>query len=826
MPKVSIIIPVYNTEKYLQKCLCSVCNQTLSDIEIICVNDNSTDNSLQILQRFESNDSRIKIIDLKENKGAAIARNLGINQAKGEYIAFLDSDDFLESINFYEKLYNKSKEANADIVKGNYKNSTTGFIDLCINKRIRQDKNNFCSTYCSAIFKTALVKENKILFPELRDMEDPVFTFKCALKANRVEILDDLNIIITQRNDSITKLPITIKQVQDKISGLKMIFSLDDNCEHPYVLAYWLITVILDSLREGTEDIVNLLRSECKPLYEKVKNNIEFLEEIKNINIKGAEFLGDTEEEISKKILKNKIDKHDIISFDIFDTLLLRPFYDPAGVFNYISQKYQVADFLKTRTLTERNVRFINSLRHKDSEDITYDMIYDKMPESYKHFKEIELNLESKTLIPNFEMKEIFDYAVQKGKKIIITSDMYLSREILEKILKDKGFVGFSRLFVSSEIKKCKHTGNLFKYILNELNIKPEQMFHIGDNPIADVKAPMSIGISAMRYKQVKERFFDKNPSIKNIARLNLNTQNILGLRILNSHKTKNTKENYWEALGYNQGGPIAVAFLSNILEIIKYKNLTDLYFLARDGYLFKKLYDLIYNPDTMPKPHYVYATRKLKKMCLDNNDHIIENEQTCEYRKYLESINRKGNKIGLIDTCAGAFSAQALIEKLSSNINYLGIYLVANTNFKYDYISLSGKTRFIIDELMNWDIFEILFSSPEYPLEAIKNCKPIFRNDNDSREEFQKTIFPYLEKGMLRFTKEYIDIFGLDNIPIDMENVLKLIIDFWQNLSEEDKKHLSKIYLPQDHNQKQYLSLIAKSEYLKRVNNIGLIVN
>ena len=825
MPKISIIVPVYNTEKYLRKCLDSLVNQTLSDIEIICINDCSTDNSLEILRKYASKDNRIKVIDFKENRGAAYARNVGIEEAQGEYIGFIDSDDYPETLEFYEILYLKAKDSCADIVKGAYKNSDTGFIDKLINEKIKEDKNNFCSAYCSAIFSSKLIKENNIYFPELRDMEDPVFTFNCAQKANKIEVIDDLNVIITKRENSITKKAITLLQLKDKWSGFKLIYDADLKFEHPYVLAYWFATVMLDSTKNKNDEIETYIKDNFKNFYDKAKNKIEFLQELLSINVKSVEIFGDSYFEILKRILKNKIDNHDVISFDIFDTLLLRPFFNPAGVFNYIEGKYQAPEFLKIRGTTERNIRFINSLRYKDREDITYDMIYDKMPEAYKYFKDIELNLENSTLIPNFEMKEIFDYAIQNGKKVIITSDMYFSREVLEKFLKDKGFIGFSRLFVSSEIKKCKHTGNLFKYILKELNIKPEQMLHIGDNYVADVESPLTLGISAIHYKQVKEQFLDKNPSIKNISRLNLTTQNVLGLRILNWHNTKNAKRNYWEELGYNQGGPLAIAFLSNILEIIKYKNLTDLYFLARDGYLFKKLYDLIYNPDTMPKPHYAYATRKLKKMCIDNNGQVIENEQTYEYKKYLESIERNGNKVGLVDTCAGGFSAQSLIEKLSEGINYLGIYLVANTNFQYNYISLSGKTRFIIEEFMNWDIFEILFSSPEYPLESIKDCQPIFREKNDSSEDFQKAIYPYLEKGMLEFTKEYIDIFGLENISIDMENVFKLIINFWQNLSDKDKSYLSQISLPQDQDQTKYLSLIEKWDNLSTLNSMGLVI-
>lgn len=113
MPKVSIIIPVYNVEKYLRECLDSVVNQTLTDIEIICINDGSTDNSLKILEEYASQDNRIKIIN-QENQGAGAARNKGLEIAEGEYISFLDSDDFFD-LRMLEKLYDKATETNADI---------------------------------------------------------------------------------------------------------------------------------------------------------------------------------------------------------------------------------------------------------------------------------------------------------------------------------------------------------------------------------------------------------------------------------------------------------------------------------------------------------------------------------------------------------------------------------------------------------------------------------------------------------------------------------------------------------------------------------------
>ena len=118
MAKVSVIVPVYNVEKYLKRCLDSLINQTLSDIDIICINDGSKDSSLQILEQYAQKDSRIVIYN-QENSGLSVARNTGLEHASGEYIGFVDSDDWVD-LDFYEKLYNSAKNNNADIAVSDF----------------------------------------------------------------------------------------------------------------------------------------------------------------------------------------------------------------------------------------------------------------------------------------------------------------------------------------------------------------------------------------------------------------------------------------------------------------------------------------------------------------------------------------------------------------------------------------------------------------------------------------------------------------------------------------------------------------------------------
>ena len=115
---ISLIVPVYNVENYLERCLLSVENQTFENFEVIIVNDGSTDGSLRVIQRFLNRNMNFKLID-QENKGLGEARNVGIKNSCGRYVAFLDSDDFLEP-NYLEKLYLSAIRTCADIVCCNF----------------------------------------------------------------------------------------------------------------------------------------------------------------------------------------------------------------------------------------------------------------------------------------------------------------------------------------------------------------------------------------------------------------------------------------------------------------------------------------------------------------------------------------------------------------------------------------------------------------------------------------------------------------------------------------------------------------------------------
>ena len=226
MPKVSVIVPCYNVEQYVAKCLSALCGQTLKDIEIICIDDKSTDNTLQILQEFASKDDRVKLFELSKNSGVAVARNTGLNAVSGEYIGFVDPDDYVD-LDFYEKLYTKAVETSADIIRGNVlvtdaKNGTEESHWFNNRKIVLY---NFSSAFWSAIYKRNVIQDNNILFPVgIVVAEDSVFLTRVTLKAKKMYAEDSVNYhYLYRRENSLDSGRLTRVKALSNIKAFKLI---------------------------------------------------------------------------------------------------------------------------------------------------------------------------------------------------------------------------------------------------------------------------------------------------------------------------------------------------------------------------------------------------------------------------------------------------------------------------------------------------------------------------------------------------------------------------------------------------------------------------
>lgn len=234
---ITIIVPVYNVEKYLIECINSIINQTYVNLEIIIVNDGSTDSSLNICNYFKKIDERIKVIN-KDNGGLSSARNVGIDIAKGKYIVFIDSDDYVDE-KYVEKLYNlvkinKAEVAQCGIWKVNDNKEKIEKIGYS-NNIIKTGKEMIMDIYdnhwlenivvWNKIYKKSIFEE--IRFPLGKINEDEFTTYKILYNENKIPIIDDCLYFYRQSNDSLMR-----KKFNEK--RLNLLEALEERIEYFY----------------------------------------------------------------------------------------------------------------------------------------------------------------------------------------------------------------------------------------------------------------------------------------------------------------------------------------------------------------------------------------------------------------------------------------------------------------------------------------------------------------------------------------------------------------------------------------------------------------
>lgn len=241
MIKVSVIIPVYNAEQYLQQCLDSLCMQTLQDIEIICVDDGSTDDSLAILEEYRKRDSRVKVFHQK-NQYAGVARNVGMCHAIGKYLSFLDADDFFEE-NFLEKMYIAAEMNSSDIVicRVNYFDDNSqkitprnveeelNYLPENTNSFSRRDIPNHLFQITNGwawdkLFRTDFIGELGIQFQPYRIANDGFFVYAALAQADKITKIDDF--LVYQRINNGQSLSNTREKTWH--CGFDMLYAIRD----------------------------------------------------------------------------------------------------------------------------------------------------------------------------------------------------------------------------------------------------------------------------------------------------------------------------------------------------------------------------------------------------------------------------------------------------------------------------------------------------------------------------------------------------------------------------------------------------------------------
>ena len=300
MIKVSIIVPFYNVENYIEKCLQSLVNQTLEDVEIILVNDGSQDGTEEIAKQFvEKYPNKIMYLE-KENGGLSDARNYAIPYAKGEYIAFLDSDDYVEA-NMYEEMYNKAKEENLDYVECDF---LWEYPDKSLESKGKQYSNKkemFIYTRVVAwnkLIKREIVQNNHLEFPKGYRYEDVEFFYKLLPLIHNYGIVEKPFIHYVQRENSISNVQNTrtkeiidvLRHVIDYYKRNQLFDEYKEEIEYTYtryILCSSMLRMVMIENRKERKEIINLAWKSLNTQFTNWKENIYLKEKgLKNLYMK------------------------------------------------------------------------------------------------------------------------------------------------------------------------------------------------------------------------------------------------------------------------------------------------------------------------------------------------------------------------------------------------------------------------------------------------------------------------------------------------------------------------------------------------------------
>lgn len=684
-PLISVVVPVYGTEQYLKRCLDSILNQTYKNIEIIIVNDDSKDNSESIILEYVKNNTNIKYVRHAKNRGLFRARISGVEEAEGDYIAFVDSDDYL-SCDYYRLLVRKALETDADMVIGNFLyeyedgSRRNCNLDSARLKDFYLTGDNVLNTFMeqkglcyswqlvwNKIYKKSIWDSGYEEFvdfsdhhPKLIMTEDIAFSCWFWTHAKKAVNTRNAYYYYYQRSNRSTDAGSSSKKkFESNLNDTIAVFNF-----FKYVLQ-----------KTGNYEKYEKEYIEWRKFYGRTnvdrlsKNGL--LEQYAHLLKHG--FFGDDElrgEDIEdwftystltpvtdsfrwfqdiKEAIKSE--ECEIVSFDIFDTLILRPFWYPTDLF-YLMNKYFMdvtgatsdIDFAQMRIESEKSCRERIKIDNPAFDDITLDEIYEELHRRYYLSEDVCSKLKAKEA--EYELrfctvrktgKELYEEAVDCGKTVIFTSDMYLTEDIVRAILRKNGY-GDHRLFLSSEVRQGKWSGRLYKYLLKQCGVKdPDKVIHIGDNWGSDVEMPHNHGIRSFHLCKPVDMMQDLNPSIysgegftqafiNNATGRDMNNAiwGFWGLRTMLALTANKIFDNPYISfdknsdfnadpvfVGYYVLGMHLYAVVKWLIDEIKDKNVNRVQFVARDGWLVKRAYDMLNKDNTLPKSNYLYLSRK-----------------------------------------------------------------------------------------------------------------------------------------------------------------------------------------------------------------------
>jgi len=503
------------------------------------------------------------------------------------------------------------------------------------------------------------------------------------------------------------------------------------------------------------------------------------------------------------------MDKYKVFSFDIFDTLLLRPFRDPQEVWRELERQEHAKDFAKARKIADAKTYRLSS---QEGRETTIEEAYAIMPKKFHHLMQKEMDLEGKILRVNPLMLEKWNEAGREGKMRVICSDMYLPKDLLESILREKGIDGWERFYLSREYNARKTTGELFKVMLKDLNVVPKEILHIGDNEWSDVKIPQRLGFQTLYYKKVYGRLFDVCPFIGTVNDYLAGTLAVGWNKFCYEH----TEYAYWHRLGFMMGGVLGYMYVRWIVETSRQIGKKRLMFIARDGYVLQKICNALY-PEI--KTEYIYAPRMVsvavngvigvdqnamaqRQKCLDTKLKNIDLQKIREeYEKYVDSLNID-DTCALVDGCSSAFSAQRLVEECYGK-ELFTFYLLAMAEKSEigALYSTSSKKSTDLHNLPFQMLSEFLFGSPEAPVYDVKNGNPVYVEDVSEQEKFKMSVSDMIAEGAVACAKALYE----EKIEVNNDEWIRYCDAFMTHLTDEDIAELAKAQNAVDVEQDNY---------------------
>lgn len=532
----------------------------------------------------------------------------------------------------------------------------------------------------------------------------------------------------------------------------------------------------------------------------------------------------------------NQIKEYDIVSFDVFDTLLLRPYVKPTDMFQQMELHFNRPGFTNERIRAERIAR------SKEFEEVKLDEIYYEIGDEFKNLKDSELSFEKQILQPNPEMKRLFEQVKESGKRIILLSDMYLPSWFVSEILIENGYEGYEKLYMSCEYRKSKHYGTLFSQVINEMNIDVKDIVHIGDNDVSDVKAPLSIGIKAVKYSKVIDQYFRSHKREHNYykRKKNLERSMIVAIDALHWLNVPD-KKNFWYTLGYRYGGPVNSAFATFIERNAEKDGV--LLFIARDGYNAQKAYNILYGDI---ENHYVYAMRTfnilfgingrdypgyeedivkyfsdnskvkiltgtLEEKFFENKD-LFEDLMNIELKKYSTYINScigSKEKVYVVDATTEKFSSQKLID-ISSRKKTQGIYFTLLRSRSGNSTKGFHDDHRVFLQLTSIDLPEFLMTSNERPVDGIDvSGNPVYSEEDNPEEWYREKISSDITKGVENYSRMLKLVFGECVPSFEYDTIGKWIRSFTRHMDLEECSNLKNVKWASDPAHSEYHGII-----------------